>query len=798
MSTQLLSKKLRLFALGVALLFGKTLSAQLYTGYSDTITNGGGPFMMTYTFQVPPGNAYLDGSLTVNLDGDYGATSEYIDIYSPTGALIGQFQTNSGDCPGFFDAETVTIPMDSINAWCDGVSNVQFTGITSVQVDAFCNNLSFLTFEYESCPGGMPSAFASVSLANSSFCSIDGPQPLTFSPPGGTLSGINVVGTDVDPSGLNPGDYYVVYEQFDVPSGCFTKDSIIYTIKGAPADIVMDACPGIGEVVVPSTNTNAFFYFAMDSTMSPLLDSGNTYTAPALWSTGTFAYTQGYGSADFVVDTFNTSNSYVIDHNGITGDDRAGIIVTNNYVYVIGDNNVGRYDHDLLLPGTPYPINDGLFSDLSSGELWTIHDGTSNPVWPGAYQVSELRQLNDDLTENGNIVTLSQTINMSTTGDAGIFSGYGILILYASADNKWYSIEIASGQVTDLGVDGGALDMWNGENWAIWGNAEYDGTDYYALYRAQSGDKIVRRNLTTFTNVDHSLFTNVSDMCSFSASPFNNRWYFHYEGGGEFGGSSETLGYCDATMTAGNLSITSTSCPSDITIVVSDIDLGADTTFCEPDAVVLDAGLGYTSYTWNGDNNNLNSYTATTTETIELEAIDVNGCSVYDTIMVTVNPMAVADFSFAQSGPYAFDFTDLSAGTPTTWDWDFGDGNTDNVQNPSHTYAGEGNYTVTLTVTNGCNSDTYTMNVGSTVGVEDLAFGEFTVYPNPNNGQFNIVSNAVGSTLTIFAIDGSVVLANQPIVNTNQAIELSDVTPGVYFASMTNGETQKTIRFVIQ
>ena len=34
-----------------------------------------------------------------------------------------------------------------------------------------------------------------------------------------------------------------------------------------------------------------------------------------------------------------------------------------------------------------------------------------------------------------------------------------------------------------------------------------------------------------------------------------------------------------------------------------------------------------------------------------------------------------------------------------TWSWDFGDGNSSNAQNPSHSFASDGSYTVELTVT---------------------------------------------------------------------------------------------------
>ncbi len=49
-------------------------------------------------------------------------------------------------------------------------------------------------------------------------------------------------------------------------------------------------------------------------------------------------------------------------------------------------------------------------------------------------------------------------------------------------------------------------------------------------------------------------------------------------------------------------------------------------------------------------------------------------------------------------------FTDLSLNGPTGWLWDFGDGNTSILQNPSYTYTTSGVYTVTLTATNGFGS----------------------------------------------------------------------------------------------
>jgi len=60
------------------------------------------------------------------------------------------------------------------------------------------------------------------------------------------------------------------------------------------------------------------------------------------------------------------------------------------------------------------------------------------------------------------------------------------------------------------------------------------------------------------------------------------------------------------------------------------------------------------------------------------------------------------------SKPLTVQFTDQSAGNPTSWSWTFGDGGTSTLQNPSHTYSRKGSFTVTLTATNANGSDSLT------------------------------------------------------------------------------------------
>ena len=69
------------------------------------------------------------------------------------------------------------------------------------------------------------------------------------------------------------------------------------------------------------------------------------------------------------------------------------------------------------------------------------------------------------------------------------------------------------------------------------------------------------------------------------------------------------------------------------------------------------------------------------------------------------NTAPQAGFSYSPQIPHSFEiisFTDTSQdtdGTIVNWDWDFGDGTASTTQHPQHYYTNDGNYTVTLTVT---------------------------------------------------------------------------------------------------
>ncbi len=87
------------------------------------------------------------------------------------------------------------------------------------------------------------------------------------------------------------------------------------------------------------------------------------------------------------------------------------------------------------------------------------------------------------------------------------------------------------------------------------------------------------------------------------------------------------------------------------------------------------------------------------------------------------------------NSPLTVQFTDVSSNTPTSWLWDFGDGVTSTLQNPTHTYSAVGSYTVSLTATNAAGSNTR-VNVGYITA---------TLAPVPGGGSIGMTGTATGA-----------------------------------------------------
>ncbi len=131
-------------------------------------------------------------------------------------------------------------------------------------------------------------------------------------------------------------------------------------------------------------------------------------------------------------------------------------------------------------------------------------------------------------------------------------------------------------------------------------------------------------------------------------------------------------------------------------------------------------------------------------------------------------------------------FTDLSSGIPTSWSWNFGDGSTSILQNPTHEYAAVGIYTVLLNATNAFGSDT------------KIKTGYITV---TEPGQYMYINDII--VTKVDADSGGIKrgqavvtvydTSNQPVPNATVTGDFSGLTNETGLTNDTNGSGQATI-----
>jgi len=155
-------------------------------------------------------------------------------------------------------------------------------------------------------------------------------------------------------------------------------------------------------------------------------------------------------------------------------------------------------------------------------------------------------------------------------------------------------------------------------------------------------------------------------------------------------------------------------------------------------------------------------------------------------------------------------FTDLSSGGVISWEWEFegGDPAYSSLQNPQVFYSVPGNYDVTLTVSDGVDSQSITANdyiqVNTCTGLAEENFPKISLFPNPNNGIFTLdIQNVLSNFVTIKVLNtlSNVVYIEENVsVNGdfNKTIDLSNLDKGMYFLVTENYQGSTFNRIIIR
>ena len=222
---------------------------------------------------------------------------------------------------------------------------------------------------------------------------------------------------------------------------------------------------------------------------------------------------------------------------------------------------------------------------------------------------------------------------------------------------------------------------------------------------------------------------------------------------------------------------------------------------CLPDATVqftdqssiADGTQNAFTYTWNFDDvasgtsnsstakNPTHIYTAAGPYNVKLQVKSGGGCLHDTTITINnIHPQPAADFDISKPMGICLgdvvSFTDKSNGIDGTvdkWRWDFKDGKTDTVQNPTHLYTTAGTYSINLFIINsfGCSSKPVSKS--------------FTVYPYPlvnagadkfvlEGGSVELKTSITGTSLS-YLWDPATYLNNDRVA-TPVSTPLQDIT----------------------
>ena len=208
---------------------------------------------------------------------------------------------------------------------------------------------------------------------------------------------------------------------------------------------------------------------------------------------------------------------------------------------------------------------------------------------------------------------------------------------------------------------------------------------------------------------------------------------------------------------------------------------------------------GPTSWVWDFGNGQLSSiqnptvnYSIPGTYTVKLIARNNSGVDEEEKInYITVFPSPAASFTAnitTACVPATIQFTDQSTvptggGTITEWSWNFGDGGTSNLQNPTHQYTTAGFYSVSLLVTSSTGCQSF-RSIGRYIriinGIDaDFAYSQPSTCQAPFNITFQDQSAGPGNLTYLWNFGNGGPTSNLPNPSAIYA------TPGTYSVQLT-------------
>ncbi len=165
---------------------------------------------------------------------------------------------------------------------------------------------------------------------------------------------------------------------------------------------------------------------------------------------------------------------------------------------------------------------------------------------------------------------------------------------------------------------------------------------------------------------------------------------------------------------------------------------------------------------------------------------DVKNCVVKDTITVVVDSLPQAEgIIVTKQSNNTFKFSIDNPRFVNNILWQYGDGKSDNIASPNHTFLTNGTFVTKLIISNSCGSDTFdvTLNIWPE-GISNTAKNEngISIYPNPANNYIEIKTekDIAVHAIKLQTLQGSVVYSSVGVQAANVSVDISKHPAGIY------------------
>ncbi|HRP90971.1 MAG TPA: GEVED domain-containing protein [Edaphocola sp.] len=521
----------------------------------------------------------------------------------------------------------------------------------------------------------------------------------------------------------------------------------------------------ISVTVNPTPNINLGNDTVICSGNSLVLDAGTNTGGTYLWSTGASTQT---------ITITTTGNYSVLKTNsfGCSKSDTISVTVTQKPIVNLGNDTAICVGTSLTLNAGPNSLTSYLWSNGATTE-------TINVTTAGTYTVTATKTGSVCSTMDTIVVTIIAKPVVNLGNDTTICSGSSIVL--------------------NAGVTTGATYLWNTGATTSSINVNTTGTYSVTKTNASGCVKIDTIVVTVAPNPQALLPDTVYFCNGFSATISAGN------PGATYLWNTNDTSQSIVVTTAGQYSVKVTNASGcvtrDTTIAVVHplpiVDLGNDTAICKNDNIVLDAQNAGSTYVWN---------TGATTQSIivnqpgnySVVVTTALGCVSTDDIDIDwFNDATVDGFNFVprfEINPKRVDFAPINPQDVTNYLWDFGDGVTSTAMEPSHIYANEGFYTVSLTVSNHCGSmDTSLMiHVDIKTGVKAVNSElQIDVFPVPAQNKLSVATLTKDlklQTIAVYNTLGQEANMIKVMDKSKTDIDISNLPSGNYFLKI---ETDK-------